>query len=709
MLGRKQIFIAILLIAFNANAQWVKTSGPQGMNVNCFYGVGNTLFAGTSSKGVFRSLNSGTSWQLSNKNIENNQVFSLIAKDGFLFAGTNDGVYRSADNGATWQPFNTNLLGKFVVSLYVANNFIYAGTVSFGLFKSDDNAQSWTDANGGALGSSTIHDVTFASPNLVAIADNLIFYSNDNGDSWFYEPTSPFLLVGTSSFLNKHDSLMLVSGRGIYRSFDKGVHWGNIINVIPASNQANISGLGNVNNLIVAGSKVGIFYSTNFGTAWKAVPATGLRNGSWFTHQFYIYGNTLLLGYDEIGLARSTDKGRNWAYSLTGFIPAASIDNALSTTGNILLCGTHGDGVYASSNGGSSWSKIGTTNNGDTLSNSNVFATLPLGNNILLAGTCGNGLYRTTNNGSTWTRIRNGLPQQNAGFLCVTSLAKGTNNVIIGTDRGLYYSTDLGLSWNASNITGTGNNIQGVAANGSVICAASESTIFNNKIYRSTNDGITWGTALETIADFTCMASDGNNHFYAGTLNSTNVLSNDNGVNWQIFGSGLIIGGYAIGVQRNNVFVGNSDGIFFSSNSGGSFSQQNSGLDPSPNNVVQGFTFTSTDVYAGLFMNSVWRRPLSDFGIATAQTVSVTNELRLQVAPNPVTSKSVITYSTSKKGNVIVNLYDVTGNLVKNIQSALQDAGEHITYIQKDKLKTGQYYVAIIVGNGHQSVPIRIE
>jgi ligand-binding sensor domain-containing protein len=136
MLSRKQIFIAILLIAFHANAQWVKTSGPQGMNVNCFYGVGNTLFAGTSAKGVFRSANSGTSWQASNTNIENNTVFSMIAKDGFLFAGTNDGVYRSADNGATWQPFNTNMLGKFVVSLYVANNFIYAGTVGTGLFKS---------------------------------------------------------------------------------------------------------------------------------------------------------------------------------------------------------------------------------------------------------------------------------------------------------------------------------------------------------------------------------------------------------------------------------------------------------------------------------------------------------------------------------------------------------------------------------------------
>jgi photosystem II stability/assembly factor-like uncharacterized protein len=380
----------------------------------------------------------------------------------------------------------------------------------------------------------------------------------------------------------------------------------------------------------------------------------------------------------------------------------------LSTTGNVLLCGTHGDGVYASTNGGNSWSKIGTSNNADTLSNSNVFATLALGNNILLAGTCGNGLYRSTNNGSTWTRIRNGLPQQNSGFLCVSSLAKGTNNVIIGTDRGLYYSTDLGLSWNASNVTGTGNNIQGVAANGSIICAASESSFLIIKFTGQQMMALHGVQCLETIADFTCMASDGNNHFYAGTLTSTNILSNDNGVNWQTFRHRPYYRRLCDCCSRANVFVGNSDGIFFSNNNGSSFTKQNTGLDPTPNNVAQGFTITSTDVYAGMFQNSVWKRPLSDFGIRTdAQPIAILNEMKLQVTPNPVTAKSIITYSTNKKGNVVINLYDVTGNLIRNIQSSAQDAGEHIAYIQKDKLKTGQYYVAVIAGNNHQSIPIR--
>jgi photosystem II stability/assembly factor-like uncharacterized protein len=259
MLSRKHIFFVLFFIINNANAQWIKTGGPQGMTVNCFYGIGNTLFCGTSAKGVFRSNDKGASWQSSNSGIENKAVFSMIAKDGFVFAGTDDGVYRSDNNGVTWSPFNTNLFGKFIQSLYVANGFLYAGTTAFGLFKSDDNAQSWSDANGGALGSSTIHSITYAAPNLVVVADNLIFYSTDNGDSWFYESSSPFLLVGTSTFLNNHDSLLLCSGRGIYRSFDKGVHWGSIINVIPSNFQANIDGLSGANTIIVAGSTVGIF------------------------------------------------------------------------------------------------------------------------------------------------------------------------------------------------------------------------------------------------------------------------------------------------------------------------------------------------------------------------------------------------------------------------------------------------------------------
>ncbi|MEP6846564.1 MAG: hypothetical protein ABI861_11195, partial [Panacibacter sp.] len=64
--------IAYLFIAFfvfpasHVYGQWVKTQGPPGINVNVFFDNGAALFAGTSSKGVFRSSNNGATWTAAN-------------------------------------------------------------------------------------------------------------------------------------------------------------------------------------------------------------------------------------------------------------------------------------------------------------------------------------------------------------------------------------------------------------------------------------------------------------------------------------------------------------------------------------------------------------------------------------------------------------------------------------------------------------------
>src|SRR6476620_716182 len=87
--------IAMFCVQLNGIAQWTKTSGPQGMNVNHFYQAGNILFAGTSSKGVFRSFDNGVTWQAANTNIENNTVYTLIADNTYVYAGTDNGVFRS--------------------------------------------------------------------------------------------------------------------------------------------------------------------------------------------------------------------------------------------------------------------------------------------------------------------------------------------------------------------------------------------------------------------------------------------------------------------------------------------------------------------------------------------------------------------------------------------------------------------------------------
>lgn len=698
----KIIFTVILFACIqNITAQWQKTAGPPGMNVNVFYQDGNLLFAGTSPAGVFKSSDHGATWSAANNGISNKNVFSFISNNNFLFAGTDSGVFRSGNNGATWQAANTGIEQRFVYSFKFANGFLFAGT-SFGLYKSPDNGTTWTDANGSALTSSVIHDIIYASPNLVVVADNLIFYSNDNGNTWNYNQNSPFILGNNPSFYKQHDSVLLSSGPVIFRSFDGGINWGKSINV---SNDATIDGFVQAYKLIIAGTAKGMYSSKNFGKTWKAIAPTGLRYGNWFAHDFYKSGNNFLLAYDEIGVGYSADTGKNWNYTVQGFPPTASIDNALLFSNNTIFSGTHGDGLYKSTNAGNSWTKFGTTNNQDTLSNSIIYAVLKTGN-IILAGTCGNGLYRSANNGTSWVHIRNGLPQQSTGYLCVQSLAKTTSAILAGTDQGLFYSNDLGLTWNASNLNG--DDVVAVTANDSVACAAVEFFTGSATIYRSVNNPAIWNQVFQAAgADWASMGSDGKSHFYAGTLLTDNFVSKNDGLTWQNVGPGIPpgSGGFAIAATAKNVFIGNSTGVYFSNNNGNSFTEVNTGFDK--NHAVQGFAISSTDIYAGLFLNSVWKRPLSDFGILKQQQ-QINNSLFVTVTPNPLINQSTISYRIEATTHVLINIYDANGSHIKNIKDAVETFGPHTIVINRLGLRTGNYFISVIAGNKHGVINLSV-
>src|SRR5205085_234366 len=127
---------------------------------------------------------------------------------------------------------------------------------------------------------------------------------------------------------------------------------------------------------------------------------------------FYKSAGNFLFAYDEIGVGYSSDKCKHWNYTLSGFPPASSIDNALFVSGSTLYSGTHSDGLFQTTDDGNTWTKIGTANVADSLSNGNIFSVLKISSNIILAGACGFGLYRSADNGTSWTHITSGLPSQ---------------------------------------------------------------------------------------------------------------------------------------------------------------------------------------------------------------------------------------------------------------------------------------------------------
>src|SRR6478752_6056209 len=85
-----------------SNAQWTQTNGPTGITINTFHDSGNALFAGSSAKGGFKSVDHGVNWQPANTGIENTEIFSFTEDEDYLYAGSLQGAYRSADIGATW-------------------------------------------------------------------------------------------------------------------------------------------------------------------------------------------------------------------------------------------------------------------------------------------------------------------------------------------------------------------------------------------------------------------------------------------------------------------------------------------------------------------------------------------------------------------------------------------------------------------------------
>ncbi|MCE3280186.1 MAG: BNR/Asp-box repeat protein [Bacteroidetes bacterium] len=674
------IFILISHLSF---AQW-QTNGPYGGPAYSSTSAAGKIYIGTEN-GVFVSSDNGVTWTAANNGIERITIVALATDGTNLYAGGSaDGVFFSSNNGASWTPRNNGITTMFITSLFSTSDGIYTGTPD-GVFFSADNGMNWTLRNNGIPSSY---------------------------DMYVYAEMGDTVFAGSY-------------GVGLYQSSNKGVSWVPVANGFPlATGSLNVFvyAIKSNGNTIYAGTSEGVYRSTNRGASWSP-SNTGFPTGMW-AKSFSVKPGYVFAGTYSEGMFVSTNNGASWSPMNTGLpdmpFPTGLPHNYppvedITVSGSSVIAVTM-DGVYRSTNNGSSWSE----------SNQGILATEILGvastGTTAFAGSSRTGVYISNNSGASWTRSNNGLTSYDINSMVI----KGSSIFVSAGYENVFRSTDNGATW-VSASSGINSMVQELKTDATrVLALTNGATATTPALFQTIDNGANWteiptgfGVSMSTVT------STGS-ALYIGTWNGVVYYSNNNGANWTsgntglpavkinsilVSGSDLFVGTEGFGVYRStnngatwslssaglgNLYVNDlqikngemyaatwGGGIYVSGNNGASWYAYNTGLD---NLYVNRFSTTSAKVYAGTDAG-VFSAPLAITSIEGYELSGI------DVYPNPSTGS--VSVKTNDNEKILITIHNVAGELVyrydgysgaiNSIDLAGQSKGIYFMDIQTDK------------------------
>ena len=305
------------------NWQGLGLSGKQVKSLAFGPANSQTLFAGTSGQGLFRSLDNGDTWAADTTGLPAGLTVNSIildASQGILSLGTDQGVFQSDDDGDHWKSASQGLPSPTggtadadgaVTALYlsVTNATLYAGTARDGLYISHDGAKTWSASGQGLPAGATVHAILAVGQGqslrlYVALSGAGVYQSSDGGQSWSASNNRLPSGIDGLSLLWQQSSpggLYLGTSAGVYHSADGGNTWQAIYAGLGQTQPPVYAlALNDLNPIILfASTNEGVYTSADGGANWGQV-APGLPSGQGVM-AIVVQGNKASLGLLFVG------------------------------------------------------------------------------------------------------------------------------------------------------------------------------------------------------------------------------------------------------------------------------------------------------------------------------------------------------------------------------------------------------------------------
>lgn len=447
---------------------WVPLGPPGGEITHLLVHPRNpqTLWAGTPTAGVFKSIDGGASWNPANQGLDRQDVQALAVAPGspqILYAAAGGRVYRSENGARTWAavlscgegPPPCPFVSVQQLVVHPEERQTVFATTFRGVFKSVDGGARWRRVR---VSASFIYTLAFEPGDpqvLYAAGGGQLFKSLDGGSSWALWNESRIGAVNGQILVidPRNPRRMWMGGftsDGVYRSTDGGAHWHRSRSGLTnfTANALALSPAGGPGLPAVwTGNRDGLFRSLNGGVTWEPV-LRGRLVAAIATHprqQATLWAGTRpMQSHLESGVYKSVSRGATWTFSSHGLFMMETFSLAFDPVAPDSLWAASGQGVRHSADGGATWTERSGNLPRHVLLT--AVATDPHDPGTVWTGTTA-GVFVTEDGGATWEGRSEGLPAPDATVHLLRIAPSDPDVAYVASQEKLFRTVDAGRHW----------------------------------------------------------------------------------------------------------------------------------------------------------------------------------------------------------------------------------------------------------------------